>query len=236
MSYCKAGEKATVFYKFPDKQELKHVTLKTPIEVVAQSITTTGYMPGVAYDCDYWLDSYNMDTGALTSSYHYAPDFKNKIFGTLSGGFSSYYPPFVILPVDWGGYTGFSQFCRHQNYQIPVEHSDSRGNRVKSYFNFLGFNYRPWRQDSYCHQPYVPRDVKFVRIDGKPEPLKYELIVTGFDGTQFKDYGLNMPTFKVSCGDCPEGTKRCESSGYPGFCCIPCDEIATRINRLISRI
>lgn len=46
----------------------------------------------------------------------------------------------------------------------------------------------------------------------------------------------NPSDFKVICGDCPEGTIRCEQPGYPGYCCLPCKPIAERINNLAARI
>ena len=43
--------------------------------------------------------------------------------------------------------------------------------------------------------------------------------------------------FTVACGDnCPDGYMRCEKPEYPGYCCIPCDEIRNGIVAAISEI
>lgn len=56
------------------------------------------------------------------------------------------------------------------------------------------------------------------------------------DSIVFTDQGDCPCTFTVQCGDCPEGTIRCDSSGYPGYCCIPCAELAQRVNAMTRRL
>jgi hypothetical protein len=53
----------------------------------------------------------------------------------------------------------------------------------------------------------------------------------------FETSGKGKLTFEVTCDDdCPEGHIRCESSGYPGYCCIPCTQLLQQINNLIRKI
>ena len=52
----------------------------------------------------------------------------------------------------------------------------------------------------------------------------------------FQDQGECPVNFRVTCGDCPEGTIRCEQPGYPGYCCLPCQPIAQKINNLAARL
>lgn len=41
----------------------------------------------------------------------------------------------------------------------------------------------------------------------------------------------------VTCDDdCPPGQIKCEHPGYPGFCCIPCQGTASKINNLAAKI
>lgn len=45
------------------------------------------------------------------------------------------------------------------------------------------------------------------------------------------------PTYKVKCDDdCNEGEMKCECSHYPGYCCIPCNQIASGITSATSTL
>ncbi|QLE55662.1 hypothetical protein [Nostoc sp. TCL26-01] len=44
-------------------------------------------------------------------------------------------------------------------------------------------------------------------------------------------------TWIVTCDDdCKPGEIKCEHPGYPGFCCIPCQATASKINNLAARV
>lgn len=47
----------------------------------------------------------------------------------------------------------------------------------------------------------------------------------------FKDSGQCPITYKVECikDKCPEGFMKCKRDAYPGYCCIPCNEIKNEI-------
>lgn len=46
----------------------------------------------------------------------------------------------------------------------------------------------------------------------------------------FEDFYKKDTQYLVSCGDeCPEGFLKCDTSVYPGYCCIPCGEIKSEI-------
>lgn len=48
--------------------------------------------------------------------------------------------------------------------------------------------------------------------------------------------GDKPPSVKVACDEqCPPHHIRCESNNYPGYCCIPCAEIAGKVNNLASK-
>jgi hypothetical protein len=36
--------------------------------------------------------------------------------------------------------------------------------------------------------------------------------------------------------DCPEGSHKCTHKKYPGYCCVPCKEVADRINSIAKKI
>lgn len=46
-----------------------------------------------------------------------------------------------------------------------------------------------------------------------------------------------VKNLKVGCdSDCPDGHLKCDCNRYPGYCCIPCDEYATKISNAARRI
>ena len=99
-------------------------------------------------------------------------------------------------------------------------------------------------------QDYVAKITATRREDGQADncgdsapvgtcgnPKNYcEMTVKHNDVIIFKDQGECPCTFTVQCGDCPEGTIRCDSPGYPGYCCIPCAELAQRVDAMTRRL
>lgn len=55
---------------------------------------------------------------------------------------------------------------------------------------------------------------------------------------QIYEYSGQCPCiFNVACDDdCPPGTTKCFSTNYPGYCCLPCNEIAGEIKAIASQI
>ncbi len=54
--------------------------------------------------------------------------------------------------------------------------------------------------------------------------------VTTENGINYKSPRGAKCEFEIACGDeCPQGYIRCETPGYPGYCCIPCSEIKGEI-------
>lgn len=74
------------------------------------------------------------------------------------------------------------------------------------------------------------------RIDysrGCPPPYPPEkcYIKVSSNGKQiFKDRGDCPVNFNVVCGDeCPLGHCRCATQNYPGYCCLPCAQVAAEL-------
>lgn len=43
--------------------------------------------------------------------------------------------------------------------------------------------------------------------------------------------------YLIACGDeCPPGHIKCKHNGYPGYCCIPCQSTADKINNLANKL
>jgi hypothetical protein len=79
-----------------------------------------------------------------------------------------------------------------------------------------------------------PQNYYFVRAYGIEELVKpvvgCQIKITG-SGNNFTD-AIECPngSFEVACDDeCPEGYLKCEIAQYPGYCCIPCNEIKAGI-------
>jgi hypothetical protein len=62
------------------------------------------------------------------------------------------------------------------------------------------------------------------------------IIVTHEGVTIFQDQGDCPIEHEVQCGNCPDGNIECKKSGYPGYCCIPCEELANKIHNLANKV
>ncbi len=48
---------------------------------------------------------------------------------------------------------------------------------------------------------------------------------------------ISPPTYKVICSDeCPDGYIKCTTTSYPGYCCIPCDEVKGGIANITAML
>ncbi len=45
----------------------------------------------------------------------------------------------------------------------------------------------------------------------------------------FQDQGDCPIEFEIQCGNCPDGYTECKTSTYPGYCCLPCNEVKNEI-------
>lgn len=65
----------------------------------------------------------------------------------------------------------------------------------------------------------------------------WELTITNTEGVVHKIRYSNKPVYQVSCDDdCPEGSHKCKHDKYPGYCCVPCKEVAQRINNIAKKV
>ncbi|BDA73060.1 hypothetical protein CAL7716_072260 [Calothrix sp. PCC 7716] len=88
---------------------------------------------------------------------------------------------------------------------------------------------------------YYPNDTpKLVKLLRREEPLDSDfckLEVKTFTGeTMFKVTGKCPVVYRVACLNCPEGEIECTKSSYPGYCCIPCQDTASRIRNLGAKV
>lgn len=76
----------------------------------------------------------------------------------------------------------------------------------------------------------------------REEPIKPNCTIKITDqGGIIYEKNLNekCPDYSVACDgedECPPGTCRCPTKGYPGYCCIDCSQIGQSITNLASRL
>ncbi|WP_414579595.1 hypothetical protein [Anabaena sp. CCY 9402-a] len=62
------------------------------------------------------------------------------------------------------------------------------------------------------------------------------LTIKNAQGVQIFKKQVKDCNYKISCGDdCPDGQIKCTHNKYPGYCCIPCQSTASKINNLASK-
>ncbi|MDZ8108986.1 MAG: hypothetical protein RM338_25640 [Nostoc sp. DedQUE12a] len=65
----------------------------------------------------------------------------------------------------------------------------------------------------------------------------WELTISNTGGVAHRIRYPNKPVYEVSCDDdCPEGSHKCTHNKYPGYCCVPCKEVANRINNIAQKV
>lgn len=52
----------------------------------------------------------------------------------------------------------------------------------------------------------------------------------------YQEVGKCPVRFKIACEGCPPDYIKCHSDAYPGYCCIPCDEMSSGIKQLTSKV
>lgn len=65
----------------------------------------------------------------------------------------------------------------------------------------------------------------------------YKLTINDTRGQIFSQEYEKEPQYEVACdNECPPGYCKCITQKYPGYCCLPCKEVAVRINNLAARL
>lgn len=228
--YCKIGEKPKVNYSFNNGKKKVFEAFKSPINVQIRENFQESFSGG---QCEEWygivynlvvkpsLDYPGSGVSGGIRRTHRGSGFRGPItFVTkrLTNRFS-FSPSWEFVVGCTGGddvyynpNTGIGEiFIGYSLYYLDII--------------FLGLEW------------YDPQSVHTTPNDncGDPKPV-CEINVIHNGSTIFTDRGNCPVKFDVQCSDCPEGTIRCEKTGYPGYCCLPCQPIAQRINNLAARI
>ncbi|MFB2770365.1 hypothetical protein ACE1AT_13900 [Pelatocladus sp. BLCC-F211] len=87
---------------------------------------------------------------------------------------------------------------------------------------------------------YPGDEPKLVKIlvpnpDKPPEDICRLTVKNALGNTIFTASGKCPITYRVVCANCPDGYQECQTDKYPGYCCIPCKETASKINNLVPK-
>lgn len=233
MTYCSTNEKAIVSYSFKDGIKKNYETTRSPIQVVVNQIP----IPASAYD----------DKGGYCNAVIYRVDFI-LITTTTTRTYQNKYSATVYGPVlDVRGLTydptkssspGYQILCRGLVTFVPGTTTPNNlpYPDIRWYVQGVsagGYGYIRTEVDS--------KSVVITRLDQlqdnckKPPYLLCELTITLANRTRFVDSGECPCNFTVQCGDCPEGTLRCDCPSDPrGYCCLPCTETITSISSITN--
>lgn len=230
MSYCKLGQKPTITYSFKNSTKQTYKTDLSPIDVQIIPVSFN----------DVLLNQCTCEQYFVGFSYSGYSIINNKV----EPFFDSVYVPRSDYLIDsyavWGQVKGIRVARNGVDYKEQIQVL-CRGYSV----NICSQNYIwvRFKTNSYG-SIFTYLDATFNNIIKDPNPTKKcgnidsycEIHIKYNDQVIFQDRGLYPINFDVQCGDCPEGTIRCEQPGYPGYCCLPCDPIAQRINNLAARL
>ncbi len=70
----------------------------------------------------------------------------------------------------------------------------------------------------------------------KQGKVRCSIIVKHKGNLIFQEQGECPLVYSVQCGNCADGEIECKKPTYPGYCCIPCQDTASRIRNLGDKI
>lgn len=65
---------------------------------------------------------------------------------------------------------------------------------------------------------------------------KCSIIVSHKGNSVFQDQGNCPCSYKIQCGNCPDGSIECQTNSYPGYCCIEYSQIKAEIAHLTAMV
>lgn len=235
MSYCKGTSKATVNYKFAGGENRVYVADKTPIQVDISERYTPKFAGGqcpVQYWVSYWVKyRFERAPNDIVTWYFYDEPTGIPIHGKILD---------IYINAKIGEPFGGNNSVRG----ATVVYLDYRFNTVR-----LGGANPRTRVPASDNYPYNDSwtlydwgGIEIKPVDGvsnncgEPEPV-CKLKVLHNNQVIFTDQGKCPPSFNVICGDeCPPDHIKCSSSGYPGYCCIPCSEFVGELRTIRNQI
>ncbi len=211
MTYCPNAKKATVDYSFANKKG-RFISDKAPVEVIEIHEGANfigGQCDGVRYTLRHTVVSSTGSSTTLVGFWGPITDVRSVLVPNGTGSFTANHELYGrgFLPDPFT--LGWWQVGR--NFNMPADTTS--------------------RIDS------LVREDNQLDNCGNPPPGKCTIKVIHNQQTLFSVSGSSPCSFTVACDDeCPPGTTKCLTTNYPGYCCLPCKEIASEINAIANLV
>lgn len=208
--YCSNKPGATVEYQFPGKKLRRYTTNESPIEVIVEAV----------------LDS------EAPGEYE---SFNKSYPGDVLGSYSFTFVATIPIPANARAYLVSASVNNCGSIGSWASAScDGTGTtrKLEGEPIFLG--------TSTSFNGTVTNDVRGVchasaRIKWVSNAYRIKVLKDG--KVIFKVVGVGQPSLQVVCKEeCPKGYLKCSKSGYPGYCCISCAGLTSRVNALARKI
>lgn len=131
------------------------------------------------------------------------------------------------------------KFSNGQESTVIDYRLDSTGQNIQ----FWSCGNADWdnRQPDGTYPVFYPLTSPIASIDTNkkcppPTPPQDYILTVKYNGSIiFADRSANPIDFEVICGNCPPGQCEHKTNAYPGYCCVDCASVATRINNLANK-
>lgn len=206
MQHCEPGNKPKVSYKFNSKKERYYRSEKAPINIEIG-------------------DEDKPDNG------------ESKCYRVTFADATSRRAPGEFLEPN-GTHTSFWIRAKEATSKVQLEVNPSYYEGMYSYVliaDGVQLSFPP----RYISAKPIPIVLNTGNPNCPPAPLVKNCTIKIFHQGSliFKDSGDCPCTYDVACnGKCKPGEIECVKPGYPGYCCIPCQLTANKINNLANKI
>lgn len=217
MAYCTPGQLATVTYGFGRGPSTTFQTIESPIDIIST--------PASPIPPNYSAQGYRIDYYSPNNHQRYYELVHAHQFGQVSTwvynydyGYDSYQNP---TPIAYAWLYGFPDgYLADQRELFTISCGDSVL-KLRCVVDTFSLTINP---NEHCPNLVTGGTGNFKIMGGNPSQPLLDIS------------GIGNPYFTVACGDaCPPNHIRCTTTGYPGYCCIPCGSLAARINNLYNR-
>lgn len=207
MTYCQAGQKPIIKYKFGQSAERIFNSRYSPIDVSVKSVPLGG------------TDNSNPDGYGLgfipgngNGSYYWFTVTDHQIFEI---------PRSVPDPYGWTPRIALKE-CGQADF-TRISSASCAG--LNLYTNCLQTRFLSSELTIDTNRKCPTSDKQRCSLE-----VSYKGLII------FQAQGDCPCTFSVQCGDCAEDEIKCEKPGYPGYCCIKCSEIVGEIKSITSAV
>lgn len=218
MNHCTPGQLATVTYGFGSGPSATFQTIESPIDIIST--------PASPIPPNYSAQGYGISFYSNNNHQWYSPIVHAYQIGQVvtyvynyDYGYESYQNP---TPIAFPWFYGFPDGYLADQHVISIMPCGSSTLIPYCVADLFTLTTQPNRQ---CENPLTGGTGNLKIIGGNPPRTLLDI------------GGVGTPHFTVACGDaCPPNHIRCTMTAYPGYCCIPCAPLASRLNTLVNRI